>query len=218
MSHIATRIALAPVFILGAAGMLCLGGCSNQADGGGDTVQVRGTSQGLFYDDGAPTYRVAAVWSTERTEHEGVLIQSAEVSSTGSAQGTFDMLVSEPPSEVMDDAGRDGDYSYTSADFVLLEDSALEDGWVDAQLFWDSVRGRSESIVYYVDRDIPADSRGHFGIGPVGAGFHVLARQADQIVLDDQGRESGAIAVWEELASDELIHVDLGSDGDPNTP
>jgi hypothetical protein len=215
MSVAIIRSVLVPIFRAGAVGALCLAGCSSPVAGKGDALEVRGTAQGLEQAE-APSYRVAAVWSTERTEHDGVLIQSAQVTSAGSAQATFDMLVAEPPTEVMDEAGADGDYAYTSADFVLLENSALEDGWVDAQLFWDSVRGRSESIVYYVDRDIPAESRGHFGIGPVAAGFHVLKRLLDEPVVDDDGRVSGAIGVWEEAPSDALIEIELGGDGDPN--
>ena len=174
---------------------------------------LRGTAEQLQVDT-AGSLRVAARWSTERTEKPGVYIQIDDVVVSGATPGAFDLQILAPPADVLDHES-DGDYDYTSAELVLLDDDSLAEGWADAELLNESEVGRSQYIVYFVDRDIPASSRGHFGIGPVDAGFHLLERMPDETVLDSKGRPAGSIAIWEEAPLTTKVEIALGSDGSP---
>ncbi len=205
---------------LGAASLLlATSGCASETteqDGelgaSGDHMVLRGTTQALAAD-GDSSLRVAARWSTE-ADVPGVYIQIDEVSDSGPDRGAFDLRVAHPPVEVIEQ-GHDADYMYTSAELVLLDNDSLANGWADPHVLNDSEVGRSKYIIYYVDSDIPADATGHFGIGPVDAGFHLLERQKDRKVYDDEGRETGGIAVWKEVPVDTAIEIGLGDNLDP---
>jgi hypothetical protein len=193
------------------AGSGCAADAADSEEPGLEMV-LRGTAQELSADTDAPL-RVAVRWSTE-ADVPGVYIQIDDVDTSGANRGAFDLSVAQPPPEVIEYES-DGDYYYTSAQPVLLDNEELADGWVEAQLLADSEVGRSQYNIYFVDRDIPASAQGHFGIGPVPAGFHLIERQPDRIVYDDEGRVSGGIAVWEEIPLDTEIEIEVGSDGDP---
>jgi hypothetical protein len=193
------------------AGSGCAAESADSEEPGLEMV-LRGTAQELSADSDAPL-RVAARWSTE-ADVPGVYIQVDEVATSGANRGAFDLSVAQPPEDVIEYES-DGDYHYTSAELVLLDDETLSDGWVEPQLLADSEVGRSQYNIYFVDRDIPASAQGHFGIGPVAAGFHLIERQPDQIVYGDDGRVRGGIAVWKEVPLDTEIDIEVGSDGDP---
>jgi hypothetical protein len=202
---------------LGAASLLLTGaGCASDGVSAPEHMLLHGTAQSLTNADGDAPLRVAARWSTERTDHPGVYIQIDEVSGSGATAGVFDLQILAPPPDVLDHED-EGDYDYTSAELVLLDDDSLTEGWVDAHLLNDSEVGRSNYIVYFVASDIPSSAEGHFGIGPVNAGFHLLERLPDESVLDDQGRVTGGIAVWEEVPLETTIEIELGSDGNPTS-
>lgn len=199
--------------------MLSAAGCAAERPEPAREMVLRGTALALLQVDGDTSLQVAARWSTERadTAHPGVYIQLEDVTVSGSGEGAFDLQIVEPPPDAMG-YEPDGDYYYTAADLVLLDDASLADGWVDAERLRESEVGRSHYIVYFVASDIPTSARGQFGIGSVIAGFHLLERTPDQVVSGDPEQASAGIALWEEVPLDTRVEIALGSDGDPTSP